>query len=152
MKLIIMLVLSLISVSALAQDLAESHAQICEDSKDPCRVVFSINPKALSGVCTGKLKNETLCTITYVVGASSAVKVMCGIQNEIMMAQGHSYNVSALVGSGENEFLMKDPTLYTSIEAKSLRMFMAQNGTSVAAQILIKDKNSASLLTEVKCY
>lgn len=152
MKPLILMAIGLMSFNAFAQDLAESHAQICAGSKEPCSVVFSMVKKSFSGTCTGKLKGITPCSIHYLVGVNSGVRVVCGIKDEVVMADAKSYNVSALIKRSEkSEILFNDPSLYTTIEARTVSIFMARTKAAVAAQIIIKDKLNSSALTEVKC-
>ena len=157
MKSVILMAIGLLSFNAFAQDLAENHAQICAGSKEPCKVVFSVVTKPFSGMCTGKLKGTTSCSISYMIGANSGVRVLCSeglvrVKDEMVGVAAQSYNVSALISKIEKkEVLINDPQLYTSIESKSISMFMARTKTSVAAQIMIKDKLNSSMLTDVKC-
>ena len=152
MKPVILMAIGLMSFNAFAQDLAENHAEVCAGSKEPCSVVFSVVEKSFSGTCTGKLKNVIPCTINYLVGPNSGVRLVCGVRDEVVMVDAQSYNVSALIKkANKKEVVINDPYLYTSIEAKSISLFMARTRSNVTAQITIKDKLNSSLLTEVKC-
>ncbi len=159
MKFAFAVLTGLLTFSAYAQDLAVSHAKICDGlAENSCQVIFTVSAKPTNGMCVGKLRNTIPCTITYNQSASSKIQVKCGQQaplakDEIIAANGQSYKVSALVKkTNKKDVLVNDPTLYTYLEGKSASLFLTKSEGITAGSVVLKEKGIPTALTGVTCY
>lgn len=167
MKPILLFLLTLMSFSSLAQDLAQKHSAICQSEKvesikgenGDCRVLMiPTKARSLSGVCTGLFGGKIPCAVAYVARPEgTGVQLVCGdpstpIINRSLAANVISYSVAALITTGnDKDLIVEDPIEYTLFESRMINLSLFKGESGTTADVVVSLLGGKENLTNVVC-
>lgn len=161
---ILNVILLLFSMSAFA-DFSESHSGLCQTSEvktlmgntGNCQLALaSVDVNQVSSHCEGKISDITCRVMMLKTSDSASMNLSCGDENapiltQILAAEVLSYNVSAIVRTPKEEFVVvDDPNEYHLFSHPALDVQLSL-GNMTKAKMVLTLQDRMITLTNVKC-
>lgn len=168
MKILLLSLATLLSMTAAAGDTAETHQRLCSSEavmsemgpNGSCRIVLGSSKSiANAGRCTGKFRGVMPCQVDFSTNAGAAnIHLFCGFDpqspalDQVIQASSYSYNVSALVTKADDsQVVINDTGKHSILESGIMSMILSKYDEVTSAKIILNMKTGAEELQQVEC-
>lgn len=168
MKILLISLATLLSMAALAGDLAEAHQRLCTSEavksemgeNGVCRIVIGASKSIeRAGSCTGKFRGVMPCLVDFTTtDKTAAIHLVCGFDpqnpalDQVVEASTLDYNVAAVVTKSDGtQVIINDMGIHSILESGMMSIILSKYDEQTFANISLNMKTGPEELLEVEC-